>query len=58
MSVLGTKQIDEAKNKFHLIYRSGRNQGGNYHQVEGYCYHSLSDAIEAMIGSVQVFRLL
>jgi hypothetical protein len=53
MSVLGTKQIDEAKHKFHLIRRSGRNQGGYYHQVEGFCYDTLSDAIEALIGSVQ-----
>jgi hypothetical protein len=45
--------VDESKDsaKFHLIHRSGRNQGSSF-EIEGSCHNTLSDAVGAMIKSV------
>ena len=45
---------DESKQlspEFHLIHRSGRNQGSSF-EIEGSCHNTLSDAVDAMIESV------
>jgi hypothetical protein len=48
---------DESKNvaKFHLIHRSGRNQGLSF-DIEGCCYDTLSEAVDAMIESVDYHK--